>query len=723
MLTKLCDKSPYKPKMLSNNTYQPLKGKIVKCLSLAMLILFLHFPSQAQLIVDTSYSVQTLIQNVLLGSGVYASNITFKGEKLALGYFNGQNTNLGIDSGIVFSTGDVTKIQTSASTFISTSNNTTGDTDLESLVTTSKSYDAAIIEFDFYTFSNSVSFKYVFGSEEYPNFACDPKYNDVFGFFINGPGIVGKQNLALIPGTNMPVSISNVYGGDPNCPAVNAQYYVDNAGISGPTIALNGFTTVLEANCSILPCQTYHIKLAVADFYDKTFDSGVFLEARSFNSGISITSSPSIKTLLPDSAFYEGCGYSTLYFAKSDTLSSASTYYLSFSGSAINGLDYVSLPDSIVFSPGQDTVSLIFTPLNDGSNEVTETVNISVNGGSCASNLGSLNLSISDHSPITLNSSNDTILQCPSDGISLMVNASGGAIPFSYSWNSGDTDSAIYGSATESSLFIVNVTDICGFIESDSINVIISNYTQLKVSLPNDTNLCAYESTWLKANVNGGKGQYTFAWEGMPLTEDSVLAAPDDIATFIVFVTDSCGITASDTMNVSALVFVPSFSYNFESNFEVSFTNITAGAIVLEWDFGTGDFVALKENTIYTFSEPGEYEVRMIVQNQLGCIDTINQLIIVNPEFNAFIPNTFSPNNDQLNDEFFAVTTACQQYQMQIHDRWGTLLFYSDKQDITWDGKSMNGQTCPIGTYSYSFQFVDLNGKSYSRMGSISIIN
>ena len=160
-----------------------------------------------------------------------------------------------------------------------------GDPDLTSLANNFTTYDAAILEFDFVPQSDTLRFNYVFGSEEYPEYVGSP-YNDVFGFFLSGPGIAGPysggaENIALIPGTSNAVSINNVNNGysftEPaSGPCNNCAYYVDNS--SGAEVQYDAFTTVLTAQAVVVPCQTYHIKIAISDAGDGALDSGVFLE-------------------------------------------------------------------------------------------------------------------------------------------------------------------------------------------------------------------------------------------------------------------------------------------------------------------------------------------------------------------------------------------------------------------------------------------------------------
>src|SRR5690606_23084302 len=165
--------------------------------------------------------------------------------------------------------------------------------------------DAAIIEFDFIPNSDTIEFTYVFGSSEYPDYSTGnpvggfvgQQFNDVFGFFISGPGITGPyqsppgfpggaQNVAFVPGTspNLPITVSSVHNGSNTVqftsPPLNNQFFVPG----NPNIQFNGFTIPLKAKLALKACDTFHIKLAIADGSDRFLNSGVFLEAKSFSS-------------------------------------------------------------------------------------------------------------------------------------------------------------------------------------------------------------------------------------------------------------------------------------------------------------------------------------------------------------------------------------------------------------------------------------------------------
>ncbi|MBW8004116.1 MAG: hypothetical protein FVQ80_19365, partial [Planctomycetes bacterium] len=303
----------------------------------------------AQLTVSNALTPAQLVQNVLLGPGVIATNITFSGNALQRGTFNATGTNFPIDSGVILSSGDINvaigpNISTGATLPLGGFNGP-GDPDLTTLAGQT-TFDAAVLEFDFIPIGDTIRFNYIFGSDEYPEYVCS-NFNDAFGFFISGPGIVGpfssppgfpngSVNIALVPGTiSTPVAINTINPGvagtngmasncnaiDPSWPSYNI-YYVDNlTGSSHPladptNIQFDGYTIVLEAVYPVQCSQTYHIKLAIADAFDPVFDSGVFLKSGSFSSaGIQV----SVTTVTGDSTIIEGCTDATFTFTRSDT--------------------------------------------------------------------------------------------------------------------------------------------------------------------------------------------------------------------------------------------------------------------------------------------------------------------------------------------------------------------------------------------------------------------
>ncbi|MFT5725260.1 MAG: gliding motility-associated-like protein, partial [Bacteroidia bacterium] len=138
--------------------------------------------------------------------------------------------------------------------------------------------DAAVLQFDFKPQTEDIEFKYIFSSEEYIKYV-DRGFNDVFGFFISGPGITGQQNVAKIPGSNVEVTIDNVNNED------NSEYFVMNDDPNSNSykyLQHNAQTVVLKANLTLQACEWYTIKLAIADVGDRDLDSWVFIGSKSF---------------------------------------------------------------------------------------------------------------------------------------------------------------------------------------------------------------------------------------------------------------------------------------------------------------------------------------------------------------------------------------------------------------------------------------------------------
>jgi gliding motility-associated-like protein len=366
----------------------------------------------------------------LVGYGVTISGVTLDCPDGMGGKFECLDCSLGMDEGIVLTSGGIDIVEGPNNSSGATGTGSgPGDPDLEDLLPGYTSYDACVLEFDVTATSDSVKFEYVFGSEEYLEWVGS-SFNDVFGFFISGPGITGTQNIALIPGTTTPVSINNVNDVD------NPEYYVDNGdGWSSPYstddyyVQYDGLTVPLIAKAAVIPCETYHLKLAVSDMGDGVLDSGVFIKAGSLSSpGVFIEYSYDIAgypTLIEDCN--NGQLDFTLSFPPIDTIE----VNLIITGTATNGIDNTSIPTLVQFLPG-DTIETIYIEVfPDGVLEGIETIVIS-GELSCAFSTGdSIVIEINDYVPLTAGP--DTII-CPGESVNLF--AEGGNV---FIWDNYET--------------------------------------------------------------------------------------------------------------------------------------------------------------------------------------------------------------------------------------------------------------------------------------------
>ena len=257
------------------------------------------FVSQAliALVISTSVSSQNLtitpgqspqqLVDALVGAGVNSANPTGQLTALSNGLFvNNGVTGFTLTSGILLSTGEVTNIPNSSASFHNSINlGLSGDQDLTAIVTPQITYDVSKIEFDFSAANDSVSFYFVFGSEEYNEYV-NSNFNDVFAFIINGPGYAPNTNVALLQGTTTPISINTVNNGQSNGtsigPCMNCTYYVDNVGTSAVGMSLDGSTIAIEIKFPVWPCSIYHFKIAIGDVGDGIYDSAVMMQENSF---------------------------------------------------------------------------------------------------------------------------------------------------------------------------------------------------------------------------------------------------------------------------------------------------------------------------------------------------------------------------------------------------------------------------------------------------------
>lgn len=239
----------------------------------------------------TTYTAQQLIEDILIDSNcienVIVTNVVggdFSGTDQSYGYFDASGTSFPFQSGIVLSTGRLQNVD-GPNTTLSDDDATgwSGDSDLEQALNENNTINATILEFEFTAIADQISFRYLFASEEYQEGNANTcQFSDLFGFLIRPASATQYENIALVPGTTTPVKVTTVHPAIPNgCAAQNEAYFGSWNDTTAP-INFNGQTAVLEATTTVIPNETYHVKLVIADEQNYRYDSAVFLEAGSF---------------------------------------------------------------------------------------------------------------------------------------------------------------------------------------------------------------------------------------------------------------------------------------------------------------------------------------------------------------------------------------------------------------------------------------------------------
>lgn len=247
---------------------------------------------------ESAYSITQLVKDVLISGGstcsaanisnvVVSPNLAVTDQNRSWGYFNKATTNFPFAKGIVLTTGYARKTGNNFQGTLSDVLSSGGDVDLATALNVNNANlrDATYIEFDFVPASTKVSFRYLFASKEYQsNFTCS--ISDGFALLLKKVGDPNYTNLALLPNGD-PVSVTNIIPASLPCGPKNVQYF---AGINNPQVETNfdGRTVPLTATATVVPGETYHFKMVLADYQDSNFDSAVFLEAGSFDIGVQL---------------------------------------------------------------------------------------------------------------------------------------------------------------------------------------------------------------------------------------------------------------------------------------------------------------------------------------------------------------------------------------------------------------------------------------------------
>lgn len=300
------------------------------CLLGAELLLAFPVLSQARLRIDATASVDSVVDNVLVGQGMRIGNVKLTGVRTSLGSFASDTALLGMTRGLLLSTGDVRAIA-QANSSPGTSGRAANEYQKfrpdKDLVRECRCrvYDQVVLEFDFVPAHNAVSFRYCFASEEYNEYVGSA-FNDAFVFMLTGSK-VKRRNLALLPGGTNRVAVNSVNRRQRPELYVNNDYFLNygllkniaqrprifilrrwwNAWFNRKNhsplgfytlanakakliqavvnnVEYDGFTRVLTANAYVQPWQLYHLKLVLGDVGDAIFDSGVFVEEGSLQS-------------------------------------------------------------------------------------------------------------------------------------------------------------------------------------------------------------------------------------------------------------------------------------------------------------------------------------------------------------------------------------------------------------------------------------------------------
>ncbi|MEM6376632.1 MAG: choice-of-anchor L domain-containing protein, partial [Bacteroidota bacterium] len=685
------------------------------------------------------------------------SNISAIGsEALGIGQFFDGSDAITINNGIILSTGDIglamgPNIDNESSfSFDALSN----DPDLSQLATADL-FDVTGIEFDFVPISDRVTFRYVFASEEYCEFV-GTEFNDVFGFFVSGPGIVGPyENDAInvatfttLSGITESVSINNINH------LSNETFYVDNITTTDaqnceipyvPTvqdlIEYDGLTIPLTASFAVIPCETYRIRIVLGDVGDPNLDSAVFLESNSFDLGEKVL----VQAEVPgrsDTVAYEGCVDGQFVFIRSNPRDLGEECTVNFSISptseAINGVDFSTIPSSITIPAGDTSYTLAIEIIEDNIPEGRESLRLElVYDCDCIDPVVS-ELVIDEADDLSM--SLEGLTTCADQVFSLTPEITGGVAPLDFLWDTGETAETLINSIVEPVQYSLTITDFCGETSIAIVNIdvqeaplvtLIGSYDYCEVSEGGIPVLLEGTPPWAFSYNVDGIGQPSIVnIQNSPFFLSTPVPGRYEIISFQDAFCEgnisSDALVEYNTFNVEVEVISPScFNSNDGS---VRITELEAIApFSVDWNVEAND-----ENFLDRLNE-GTYVLNITDAN--GCVyeeifnlaalsDNVEDCIAI------YIPNSFSPNFDGVNDEYVVFIgensgiSVISSYQ--VYDRWGALVFENNNFQVGngatgWFG-NYNGKPLNTGVFVYRMQLILDDRSTIELSGNITLL-
>jgi gliding motility-associated-like protein len=379
-------------------------------------------------------------------------------------------------------------------------------------------------------------------------------------------------------------------------------------------------------------------------------------------------------------------------------------------------------PYTYLWSTGATTSSISFTAQN------TEQLFVQVSDNCSGQTVSdSCWVSVPVFPPLTLQVSNDLTEICPFISHTFYAQASGGNGNYSFQWrNNGVLLSSVDSltvSPNTTSQYVVTLTDGCGNTLSDTVNYFITSLP-LTLQMTPTQYICQGDSAFISVSASGGYGNYYYSWPSNGATTPGIWVYPSSTNSYQVLVSDEC-----QTFTVSGFTQVQIVKPNADftilttsptENLPVSFYNTSVNGYGYTWFFGDGGS-SYEIHPTHTFSPYGEYYITLIATDINGCIDSITKPIYIEEEFYIYIPNTFIPDGNRFNEFFSGSFIGVEWINIEVFNRWGERLFFSDQLDFAWDG-TYRGMLVPDGTYTWKLIYRKNRSQEQQMTGHINVI-
>lgn len=344
--------------------------------------------------------------------------------------------------------------------------------------------------------------------------------------------------------------------------------------------------------------------------------------------------------------------------------------------------------------------------------------------------------------PLVISITTNTTSFCANHTTPFSVTISSGTPTYAFLWNTLQTTQTIDVVPISDTTLSVFVTDTNGCTDSDSLPI-VAHASPVVDFFPNDTIGCSplcihFQDT---STISSGANQF-WLWDFGDGTTSNIKNPTHCFINDTIFsnITSNVSLTVTSTEGCSTTLIknncvtvYPSPLANFDYTPKpatilapvVSFQNLSLGAVNWQWHFlnGSHDSLSSLQNPVYTYTDTGHFEVILIAINSFSCTDTAIETVIIGDDWVIYIPNAFSPNDDDRNDTFFPKTHGIVEFEMLIFDRWGNFIFETKSLNKPWDGRANNGKdVAQEDVYVYVIKATDLYGQIHKYRGTVTLV-
>lgn len=376
------------------------------------------------------------------------------------------------------------------------------------------------------------------------------------------------------------------------------------------------------------------------------------------------------------------------------------------------------------------TGSGIFNEIPSGNTHYTAAV---IDNSGCTTD--TIDIFITVRPPLSIHAIDTTI--CENDSALLHVAINNGSLgPFTYLWYNGSTAESLLvkpvGTATTN--YIVSVSDGCSAPIADTSTVTITP-APLGTFYALPPTGCVPFTTTATAISNTGTSYFWNFGDGHTSSENPTTYTYTSTGAYTISVAITTPTGCTSIIDSTAYITVnalptAAFTADFSMSPTVVFTDLST-ATITNWFWDFGDIATLTtdtstvQNPTYQYPREGTATVTLIVTNQYGCKDTTQQPIDIIELYQFYAPNSFSPNEDGLNDVFIpkVVGFDVSTFEMLIFSRWGQLIYYTDDYTKGWNGIANHGaELAQHDVYVWKVSLIDNQGLPHTYNGTVTLL-